>query len=418
MPALCRCWCVLQGPVKFAKMTHMTTMMRVAAVVCGILAMHQFGAKAALWSTLAITAAYRETLQEPPRKFINRWTKRFLETGNVDSDLPRKKKRKVNAITDGEARLAAQLFKNGYWVERQCSGGAGVYRIQLYYSSTAVACRHNAELKAIRDQYGLTNRQLFREMKRVDPYIKRRAVRVKLALSPDLKHKRQQRAKSLYARWRQDHNFTNRIYFIDECKVWIDFEAKKSQHVYCDAFDQGFKTAMHYDKMNPNQSIRVHFMVAVNPVHGPMYLEFTTGTTNIQRRNYTHDPYKVSGLHSSSLRRGLGFRNDGVVICIRHNVTIRQHVGQHLRIRQQLPLFKYVYSSVSWGQYNSHTSGSSLNCWWQIVGVCLTTDVCHMHPYHANTTLHSSHTKPQIIIQPLPCTLLVHLLKVATAVSL
>lgn len=101
-------------PSSLPKMTHQETLMRVAAVVCGILAMHQFGAPAVLWNTLAVAAVYRDRLQEPPRRLVQRWTKRFLETGNVEDDLPREKKRKKNSITDGEACLAAQLFKNGY----------------------------------------------------------------------------------------------------------------------------------------------------------------------------------------------------------------------------------------------------------------------------------------------------------------
>lgn len=103
-------------------------------------------------------------------------------------------------------------------------------------------------------------------------------------------------------RWRKstaDPSFLKRVYFIDECSIWIDSTISKGVKVYTDAHDKGFHHVIHCDKLHSNKKIKVRFIAVVNAVHGTVYLEFTTGTKDIQRLHNLvpldpqHGPYKV-----------------------------------------------------------------------------------------------------------------------------
>lgn len=157
--------------------------------------------------------------------------------------------------------------------------------VHRYYTSVSMAVRHSPELKALRDKYGLSNKKLLYYMRQADPGLRRRRVHIKYGFDPEERAKRQTRAESLWQKCIKTPTWLQRTYFIDECSIWIDNEAAKGIKVYADAHDKGFHEVIHYDKLDKNEKIKVRFIAAVNAQYGAVYLEFTTGTMDIQRHH-------------------------------------------------------------------------------------------------------------------------------------
>lgn len=230
-------------------------------------------------------------------KITHRWGKRF-QAGQSLAELPRNKKSKK--IPEEVARRAASYLKTGQWMFIPGTNTRKAEFEHRYYTSVQMACAHCPELMAIRTTYNLTNRKFLKAMQQADPSLVRRTVRMRYGLDEDQKAARQERAATLYTRCVREPGWLNRVYFLDECGIVIDNVLKKGAHVYCDAHDAGYKDVIHTEKINGQKTTKLHILAVVNAQQGPVYLEFTTGTTGIRRRHNKkplqpgHGPYKVS----------------------------------------------------------------------------------------------------------------------------
>ncbi len=294
-------------------------------------------------------------------RFVNRTRDRFFETGSTESKKYRRRCKKSTAMPDDEARLAAMYLKLGHWVPMVSRNATSVRLVHRYYATVAAAVKNCPELRGLRDKYHLTNKRLLYYMKKADPKLLRRRVHIKYGFDAEELAERQRRANSLWHKCAGDPSWLERTYFIDECSIWIDNEMSKGIKVYVDAHDKGFHHVIHYDKLHKNKKIKVRFIAAVNAKHGAVYLEFTTGTTKIQRAHNTlpadplHGPYKVSlGKHSLLC-------NHYVVKCSIVNPETRQALYHQLCIGQQLPAFIHVYSIIPRGQHNARARSSQLD---------------------------------------------------------
>lgn len=257
------------------------------------------------------------------RKLSKRWGERFMAGASLE-DGPRRKKRPQ--LPNDDALLAATYLKTGHWTFIPATETRKARFEHRYYTSVETACRHCTELMAIRNKYGLNNRAFLRAMYKADPSLLKRTVRVRYSMPKKLKGERRERANVLYNRCVQDPSRLDRTYFIDECGIIIDNMLRKGAKVYCDAHDEGYKTVIHTEKLETKEQVKLHILAAVNAVHGPVYLEFTTGTTDIQHQYNTlplhpqHGPYKVSACTCS------GWADDCVATSITHGGGARQHV--------------------------------------------------------------------------------------------
>lgn len=72
-----------------------------------------------LWNAVPKDSGFWEqarTIKEPPRRFMQRTSERFFETGSVNDKKYPRRARKTKSMTDGEAKLAAMYLKLGHWV--------------------------------------------------------------------------------------------------------------------------------------------------------------------------------------------------------------------------------------------------------------------------------------------------------------
>lgn len=273
---------------------------RQMAVIVAIVAAVLHLPRLKLWNAIPDEDGWAEAKAQVgsrPNRFIKFYFDRFIEEGNLEYHHP---EHTSEAITKQDALNAAVFLKTGYWIPVAGRGPAVTRYVHRWYPSVAKACKKCAELRAIRDKYGLTNKQLLYWMKKYDPELTRRRIYCKYGFDDKQMEARMVRARSLLLRANIDPTFLDRCYFIDECTIWLDNEVKKGMKVYCDAHDQDVHSVLHYEKLQEDKAIKVHFIAAVNAVHGCVYLEFTTGTTDIQRHhnqkpnNPAHGPYKVS----------------------------------------------------------------------------------------------------------------------------
>jgi hypothetical protein len=118
-------------------------------------------------------------------------------------------------------------------------------------------------------------------------------------LTAEQKLKRKSAAEKLWQMFQRDPDMLSRIYFIDECKIWMSTLAKGPVKVYCDAHDENVTAVLPCKWMRKHQDVKLHFVCAVNPVHGAVYCKFTTGTTdNMDHVGNLNAPYYVSVCYS------------------------------------------------------------------------------------------------------------------------
>jgi hypothetical protein len=67
--------------------------------------------------------------------------------------------------------------------------------------------------------------------------------------------------------------------------------------VYCDAHDKGATYVLPCQHLQRGERIHVHVLAIVNPILGLSWLEFTTGTDDIQRIRLPNITYYVSLLN-------------------------------------------------------------------------------------------------------------------------
>lgn len=259
------------------------------------------------------------------------------------------------------------------------------------------------QLKNIYDKYDdecddVTPQQFMEALYKWDPMLKTRRIHIKYALSDQLKTERQRKAKILYDRALRQADFLQRLFFVDECGIILDHELRKGTHVYCDAHDKAYRFVIPFQKLNPNKQIKIKIIGAVNMLTGPVFLEFTTGTTDCNRLHNknpdgTERKYEVSVLCSMLL-----LAKDNNAPGHVHNTFRGQLAGQHVRVGHHAASLIDAYCVVCWAEHNTQATSSKLAgcCQEPIAQAVLQLQV--VHPNHTHTRLNCFHTTAHILI--------------------
>jgi hypothetical protein len=256
------------------------------------------------------------------RHLIRYWGPRLMASGSVQNKPPVKKPR---IIPDEVAKQCAVTLKQGYpvWLQPRDLRMAPV-EVRRYWTSIKTACAESEQLASVLRLYHATPNALLRRMHGVDPGLKWRRLKIKWDLNAQQKQERQTIAAQLLHLVRTVPNFIERIFFIDECSIWLTSN-NVDVHVYADAHDANVSEVMHIPGLGPGVKIKVKVFAVVNVLLGPVFLDFTTGTTGLQRRHiHPTEPFRVSqglDLHKGDGAvpadlQGLGFRlNPAQVDC-------------------------------------------------------------------------------------------------------
>jgi hypothetical protein len=226
-------------------------------------------------------------------RFCKRHYNNFIRTGTVrDSKRPGRPPK----LPKGIALQASSLFKAGTLVKAYPHADAKkMVDVHVWWTSVDVACEESKALGDICRLYTITPKQLLKYMKSADPNLVRRRIDVKLDLTAEQKQKRKAAGEKLWQMFQRDPGMLSRIYFIDECKIWMSKLAAGTVKVYCDAHDENVHSVLPCKWMRKYKDVKLHFVCAVNPVHGAVYCKFTTGTTdNGDHVGNINAPYYVS----------------------------------------------------------------------------------------------------------------------------
>lgn len=296
-------------------MVHKSDMERVA--LCVVYCLHIF--LALPWQAAYDAARCDKVLEQYLKEGVmsvadqqeaRRVGKKFLQDATV-KNLPHTKHVNTNsllsAIPPDEAKLASFILKQGY-TESTPLPDDEVYTEHNYFTSLQDAMDHSFALRGIYEKYeamceNVTHAKFMRALYKYDPLLRVRRIHMKYALDDDLKEERQHKARYFYSKANSDPDWLKRIFFVDECAVNFDHEINKGVHVYCDAHDKGYRFVIPFEKLEPSKGIKMKVMGAVNMLCGPIFLEFTTGTTDVQRMHNinsdgTQRMYKVGVCYS------------------------------------------------------------------------------------------------------------------------
>jgi hypothetical protein len=425
------CLAALQDfPPKSGKMVYRSDMERVA--LCVVYCLHIF--LALPWQAAYDAARCHKALEnylpegdmsEADQQEARRAGKKFIGDATV-KNLPHTKHLNTHtllqAIPPDEAKMASFILKTGYTESFPLPDGE-VHTEHNYYTTLGDALDHSPALNGIYLKYkamfeDLTHAEFMRALYKYDPLLRERRVHIKYALDDELKDQRLHKARYFYGKANSDPNWLKRIFFVDECAINFDHEIRKGVHVYCDAHDKGYRFVIPFEKLQPNKGIKVKVMGAVNMLTGPIFLEFTTGTTDVQRTHNvnsdgTQRQYKVSVCYNLLLLAK--DNNAPVQVC---RLCFWQHASQHLHICLHVPCLIYVHSAVSWAEHNAQSASSNVAGSSQKPGAQPALQVQLVHSDHTYTRLYSLHTTAHISIQHSPAASVKGILEVGRPVSL
>ena len=255
--------------------------------------------------------------------YLRKWWNDFLTKGSV-ADAP--KPGAPTLISREQALKASGIVKEG-WLQKETVKGK-VVEHRVYYTSIAEAISRNQYLQELVSDLGLEPEQLLQAMHKHDPSLVRRKIFFKHSFTMAELDERVKDCADLQVK--TGLMTTNTIY-IDESSIVINKYTESDVYVWCDKHDLNFSDVCHR-KLPKEGSVTVRFIVAVSPhpkfadKGGLVYMDFTTGTTDISRRhNKMQDGsqlagdqiYLVSTLHSV---------DDAVAITVSNTVAVRNQL--------------------------------------------------------------------------------------------
>lgn len=271
-------------------MAYASIAARVLAAICWILSGGELPVALKIWKSKR--EKYGVGRIAGLHSFITTWGPRFLQSGTVHN-LPRKKV--PRKVPDEVAKQCVDIVKRGYYQRRQCNDPQGsVVEVHVYWTSIKIACADNRYLRWVCRTYSTSPAGLLRRMHQVDRNFKWRRLTFKWELTPLQKLRRKCVAILLLNYVSIIPDFLKRIFWIDECVIWLTAR-NVDVHVYADAHDQNVSAVMAVPGLQADTKIKVRVFAVVNALLGPFFIDFTTGTTQLQRR-HIHPPrrFKVS----------------------------------------------------------------------------------------------------------------------------
>ena len=193
-------------------------------------------------------------------------------------------------LTDDDAVKCAAIIAQGY-MQHQVVLDQGVRREWeegKQYTSLSEALQMSADLRELTTDKGLTPAYVEGRLHDVAPYLTYGVLPMKLPLPPDVIAARLKYCRDMLRRLERDPDFLKRVFWVDECRIWLNKEFVGKLKVWYDRR----KLAGQPPEDNPLCGLkgtkRIDFMLIVNARLGCVYVEFLTGTTDLDtlgRRN-------------------------------------------------------------------------------------------------------------------------------------
>jgi hypothetical protein len=225
-------------------------------------------------------------IQESNRRFMERWWDAFKTTGKT-KDLPRSGRPRL--IPPFQAIKAASIIKKGRVITPQ--QGRHTEPHTAYYTSISEAIMENEELSRLVSSLHCNAYQLLSAMHQFVPGLVRKRVMFKRGLTPAEMEHRVRSSKELLRMYNTDDNFLQKLVFIDETTIFTHGDQKDHVYVWVDEDDKAFDDVCHVPLTSLKAPNKAHVIAAVtandafNAKGGLVYMDFTTGTSSINRRH-------------------------------------------------------------------------------------------------------------------------------------
>lgn len=238
-----------------------------------------------------------------PSQFIRDVVTKWMHHGEVANLFSSRVSSQPKKVPDEVISKCATIIKDGYYVELLVAGGRGhvigqatKHQVHRYYGSIKEACQKDEYLEGVIKEYGVTYDYMRTRLHEVDSSLTLRRVEFKYKLTEGQMLNRRMTAWSLLNAWRANPDCLLDVWWMDETSMWIIDNENPTKRVWADAHDEGVRVVLSTPHIAAHRSIKVHLIAAVNAVLGPVWCDFTTGTTDIQRRTLgLNAPYKVGG---------------------------------------------------------------------------------------------------------------------------
>jgi hypothetical protein len=289
-----------------ANMPQATIEQRIAAVNAYSRAFRRWGAAAEI--LMQEDPYFREKGKTATIAFTKYQVHKIEKCNNPANQYSKRPPSNPKKVPDSVVRQCAAILKQGYQKSVTLTFGKrkrGVRQEEVrqyteYYSNIKAACVHQPQLAQVCLQYNVSAAHLLRRMHQVDKQLVARRRDWKRALSQQQRDERMKAARSNLQRLAAEGlTFLQRVAWIDEFSIWM-VPKDPHQKVYCDAHDEGVHMVVPMQSVTKGDKVKLHIVLAVNFQLGAFYMEYTTGTTEInkaiRRLHIQHkEPYKVGG---------------------------------------------------------------------------------------------------------------------------
>lgn len=278
-------------------MTYKTERVRVAALVSYYAAKHSGVSPLQHLRSMLDADEYADI--KAPTQFIRDVVTKWQHHGEVANLFSTRVSSHPKKVPDDVIRKCATVIKAGYNVELLVAGGSGQgtkHQVHRYYGNIKEACQKEGFLEGVIREYGVTYDYMRTRLHQVDSSLTLRRVEFKYMLTEGQKLQRRMTAAFLLNAWRANPTCLRDVHWLDETSLWIIDNKNPSKLVWADAHDEGVRVVLNTPHISSHRSIKVHLIAAVNAELGAVWCDFTTGTTEIERRTSgLNAPYKVGG---------------------------------------------------------------------------------------------------------------------------
>lgn len=266
---------------------------RFCAAVC--VAMAWFDLDVAVW---IFDNTWNKRTSEPVtevKEFLSNSFWRLFTQGDL-RDFPRTGRPQI--VDDEMAKECAQAFKAGYAAGEVLDQDLHVQgTLHKFYTCMTEAVRKCPLIRNTLNTYNVSPEYLLRRMKEVDPNLRHIRLDYKMELNDAQRASRVAAAYQMRMAIAQDNSLLDHIIWVDEWHCWCSPE-KACTKVWCDAHDARATAVLPIPQHRRGQHpIVVRCIAFVNALLGAIHIEFTTGTTGLQRElnpRPLDNPYIVS----------------------------------------------------------------------------------------------------------------------------
>lgn len=198
------------------------------------------------------------------------------------------------------AMRAVRIIAEGY-MQEYCviDGGVALYYYEhKRFTSLAEAIMHSAPLRALMQEHEVSHDYLLSRLHDVEPYLVYGPLPMKMVLTPQQMHDRQQYCIRMLQRLRADPWLLHKIFWVDECRIWFSKDLFGRLKVWYDRRSLEGHPPESVPDFSHQHARRIDLLLVVNAMVGCVHVEFLTGTTNIE----------VDGRYTPGMRQQMAMR--------------------------------------------------------------------------------------------------------------